>query len=42
MLRRILNVNPETRYTIEKIRESAWFNQTESKYYASGIIVGKD
>jgi hypothetical protein len=42
MLKRILNVNPETRITIGKIRESPWYNQTETKYGAVGIIVGRD
>jgi len=37
-----LNVNPETRFKIQQIRDSKWFNLTSYRYESKGIIVGKD
>jgi 5'-AMP-activated protein kinase catalytic alpha subunit len=42
MLKSILDVNPETRYTIDKIRETKWYKGASKSYIANGIIVGKD
>ena len=42
MLRHILDVNPETRYKVNNIRESKWYNLIPSKYEAQGIVVGTD
>lgn len=42
ILRNVLNVNPETRFKIDQIKESRWYNLTGSRYAVSGIIVGKD
>ena len=38
-LSRILDTNPETRYTIAQIRQHAWFNQVKS-VQSDGILVG--
>jgi hypothetical protein len=38
----VLNVNPETRFKIEQIKESRWYNLIGSRYSVTGIIVGKD
>jgi hypothetical protein len=37
-----LNTNPESRFKIDQIRDTKWYNQVENKYFAEGIIVGKD
>lgn len=42
ILRSILNVNPETRFKINQIRDSKWYNTTGYRYESKGIIVGKD
>ena len=42
MLKNILNVNPESRYKIDQIKESKWYNLVDKKYDARGIIVGSD
>lgn len=42
ILKSILNVNPETRFKIQQIRDSKWFNLTSYRYESKGIIVGKD
>ena len=42
MLKCLLDVNPQTRYKIDQIRESKWYNLSNKKYIANGIIVGKD
>lgn len=42
ILKHILDVNPETRYTIEQIRETKWYKGSSKNYIANGIIVGKD
>ncbi len=35
-------MNPETRFKINQIRESKWYNGTSYRYESKGIIVGKD
>ena len=40
-LKWILNVDPEKRYSIDKIREHRWYKQNEDVHY-SGIVVGSD
>jgi 5'-AMP-activated protein kinase, catalytic alpha subunit len=42
MLRNLLNVNPDTRYKMDRIKESKWYNLTGQRYEAKGIIVGSD
>ena len=42
MLKCLLDVNPETRYKVDQIRESKWYNLSNKKYVSNGIIVGKD
>lgn len=42
MLKCILDVNPETRYSIDRIRETKWYKNGGKNYVANGIIVGKD
>jgi 5'-AMP-activated protein kinase catalytic alpha subunit len=42
ILKCILNVSPESRYTIEQIRSSKWYNLTNRTYVGAGILVGKD
>ncbi len=32
ILKGILNTNPETRFKIQQIRESRWYNQTQGNY----------
>ena len=39
MLKSILNTDPEKRFTIEQIRDHAWYKQNSEKQY-EGIIVG--
>ena len=40
LLHRILNVDPEKRYTIEQIKEHPWFNQIEPKLNMSeGLLI---
>ena len=41
MIKGILNTDPETRLTIEQIRNHPWYKQHEDKIY-NGIIVGQD
>lgn len=42
MLKAILNVNPDSRFKIQEIKSSVWYNLTNEKYEAPGIIVGTD
>jgi 5'-AMP-activated protein kinase catalytic alpha subunit len=42
MLKCILAVNPEIRYSIDKIRQTKWYKAPGKDYNAVGIIVGKD
>lgn len=42
MLKNILDVNPQTRFTIDKIRQTKWYKSCSKNYIANGIIVGKD
>jgi hypothetical protein len=42
ILKCILNVLPDSRYTIDEIRSSKWYNLTNRKYLGSGILLGKD
>jgi hypothetical protein len=42
-VKKILNVDPETRFKIPQIKESKWYNLVREKPEINqGIIVGKD
>lgn len=42
ILKCILNVNPENRYTIQQIRSTEWFQQLGYQYAPKGILIGKN
>ena len=41
LLNKILNTDPDKRYTIQQIRDHSWYKQHAEKTY-SGIVVGQD
>jgi len=41
-LKGVLNINPWSRFKIQQIRDTKWFNQLGTIYKSEGIIVGKD
>lgn len=42
LMRKILNVDPETRHKIPQIKESKWYNLVRERSNLKGIIVSKD
>jgi|Laugresu1bdmlbdd_1035124.scaffolds.fasta_scaffold16984_1 5'-AMP-activated protein kinase catalytic alpha subunit len=41
LIKKILNTDPTSRYTIKEIRSHEWFNQVKS-FEMEGIVVGKE
>jgi 5'-AMP-activated protein kinase catalytic alpha subunit len=42
IIQKILNTNPEARYSIEEIRASDWYNQNPKRYIEKGTILSRN